>query len=128
MSQTTPPRPPQQPYPPGYQGGPIPAQVQINLAPIVNNWGIIRTIALWVLYLVNIACGIYCCIKYFSFDFVQFLGILNKAGNSYALLRRLPDIMEQLHSLGSFISISAFIIWLDIVIALLVYITRRSRI
>lgn len=128
MSQIPPPPPPQQPYPPVYQGGPIPAQVQINLAPIANNWGVIRLIALWLLYLINIACGIYCCIKYITLDLAEFVDLLSMVGNPYALLRRLPAIMQQLQSLGSFLSVSAFIIWLDVVIALLVYITRRSKI
>lgn len=114
MSQIpTPPPPPHQPNPPRYQGAPIPSQVQINLAPIANNWGLIKQIALWVLYLINIGCGIYCGIKYLFLDITKLEG-----GGQIAAI-------QQFQSLNSLIFVSGFVIWLDIVVALLVYISRR---
>lgn len=112
MSQIPTPPPPHQPTPPRYQGAPIPGQVQINLAPIANNWGLIKQIALWVLYLINIGCGIYCTIKYL------FLDITKLAGGEFAAF-------QQFQSASSLVFVSGFVIWLDIVVALLVYISRR---
>lgn len=87
----------------------------MNFAPIANNWGWIRLIALWLLYFINIVCGIYCCFKYL------FLDLTRLGGNAYAAL-------QQAQSLSSLIFVSSFVIWLDIIVALLVYITKRTGI
>lgn len=97
------------------QPGPVPGPVQTGYGVGTDYKGWICTIALWVLYFINIMCGLYCFLRYLSLDF----DFSRLGGNPYGAL-------QQAQSLVSLAFISGFVIWFDIIVAILVYITKRS--
>lgn len=105
MSQIPSPPPPPRP-------NPNLKSMSVNVGAITNNLGIIRLCALWLLYLINIFCGFYCLTRYLFLDFSA---------------STIMAYQSALQSAASIIGVAGFVISLDIVVALLVYISRAQR-